>query len=65
MRANTQKKWIPLKIALQDPFVMLTMRQIYNFVYNRILHNGFVIKKGHANRWEFFCLEDYKEWKQC
>ena len=60
-----RKQWVPLSIALKDPYVTLTMKQIYNFVYNRILRNGFVVKKGHSNRWEFFCLEDYKEWKQC
>lgn len=62
---KTQKNWIPLKTALQDPFVTLTMKQIYNFVHNRILRNGFVVKKGHSNRWEFFSMEDYKKWKQC
>lgn len=62
---KTQKNWIPLKTALQDPFVTLTMKQIYNFVHNRVLRNGFVVKKGHSNRWEFFSMEDYKKWKQC
>jgi hypothetical protein len=58
-----QEKWIPLQEALQDPFVTLTMKQIYNFVHNRILRNGYVVKKGHSNRWEFFSKEDYKKWK--
>lgn len=66
MKKNSiEKIWIPIKTALQNPFVTLTMKQIYNFVHNRILRNGFVVKKGHSNRWEFFCLEDYKEWKKC
>ncbi len=64
-KTKCQKNWIPLDAALQDPFVRLTMKQIYNFVYNRVLRNGFVIKKGHSNRWEFFCMDDYREWKQC
>lgn len=58
-----QKNWIPLGDGLRNPFVKLNMKQIYNFVNNRILHNGYVVKKGHSNRWEFFCLEDYKKWK--
>ncbi len=60
---NKQKIWVPIKSAFKDPFVTLTMKQIYNFVHQRVLYNGFVVKKGHSNRWEFFCMEDYKEWK--
>lgn len=63
MKNKTQKTWIPIQSAFEDPFVTLTMKQIYNFAYQRVLYNGFVVKKGHSNRWEFFCMEDYKEWK--
>lgn len=60
---KTHKNWVPLVDALNNPFVKLKMKQIYNFVNNRILYDGFVVKKGHSSRWEFFCLEDYKQWK--
>lgn len=60
---KNEKVWILLEEAFQNPFVKLNMKQIYNYAYNRILYDGFVIKKGHTSRWEFFCMSDYMQWK--
>lgn len=64
-KTELEKNWVPLAEGLKNPFVTLKKKQIYNFITNRVLYNGFVVKKGHSNRWEYFCLEDYKKWKNC
>ena len=64
VKTASSKNWIPLTDALQDEKLKLTMSKIYNLVRQKVLYDGFVIKKAaHNNRWEFFCREDYKQWK--
>lgn len=59
-----KKNWIPIKEFLADPLVNMDIAQVYNKIRRRKWYDGFVVKKGNdSGRWEFGCLEDYKECK--